>query len=69
MGQKIDLKNSVEDVDGFKTNSLYFNGSMASFGDIRTVTFSCKVLWTMIFPRTNFFSFTMQTPQKPRFPL
>lgn len=45
MGQKIDLKNSVEDVDGFKTNSLYFNESMASFGDICTVTFS----WTVTF--------------------
>ena len=37
MGQKIDLKNSVEDADGFKTSSLYFSESMASFGDIRNL--------------------------------
>ena len=33
------------------------------------VTFSSKVLMTMIFPRTNFSSLTMQTPRKTKISL
>ena len=62
MARKLILRILVEDADGFKTSFRYISESMASFRDIRNLL--VEILMTMIFLRTNFFSFTMQTPRK-----
>jgi len=67
MAQKLTLRILVGDADGFMTS---FGISVKVWHPLEIyVTFSSKVLLTMIFPRTNFFSFTMQTPRKTQISL